>query len=122
MENSKNVLGNKSYSFAIRIVKLYKFLCETKNEYVLSKQLLRSGTALGALVKESDYAQSKPDFINKLSISLKEASETAYWLMLLHDTDYIDNQSYLSIKVDCEELIKLLTASIKTAKNNILKK
>ena len=90
---------------------------QEKKEFILSKQILRSGTAVAALVREAEYGQSKADFINKLSVGLKEANETAYWLSLLKDTDYIRQDEFLSISVDCTELIKILTASIKTAKN-----
>lgn len=113
-----NVIHDKSYAFALRIVKAYKYLSENKKEYVLSKQVLRSGTAIGALVKESEHAQSKADFINKLSIALKEANETAYWLTLLKDGDFIDENSFISIKTDCDEIIKILVAIIKTSKDN----
>ncbi len=113
-----NVIHDKSYAFALRIVKAYKYLSENKKEYVLSKQVLRSGTAIGALVKESEHAQSKADFINKLSIALKEANETAYWLTLLKDGDFIDENSFVSIKIDCDEIIKILVAIIKTSKDN----
>ena len=113
-----NVIHDKSYAFALRIVKAYKYLSENKREYVLSKQVLRSGTAIGALVKESEHAQSKADFINKLSIALKEANETAYWLTLLKDGDFIDENSFFSIKTDCDEIIKILVAIIKTSKDN----
>ncbi len=113
-----NVIHDKSYAFALRIVKAYKYLSENKREYVLSKQVLRSGTAIGALVKESEHAQSKADFINKLSIALKEANETAYWLTLLKDGDFIDKNSFVSIKTDCDEIIKILVAIIKTSKDN----
>ncbi len=85
---SGNVIYDKSYSFAIRIVKLYKYLAGEHEEYILSKQLLRSGTAIGALVREAKFAQSRADFINKMSIALKEANETSYWLDLLYDTNY----------------------------------
>jgi four helix bundle protein len=112
---SENILKNKSYAFALRVIKMYKYLCSQK-EYVLSKQVLRSGTAIGALVAESIFAQSKADFINKLSISLKEANETLYWLSLLRDSDYINEVMFDSIKKDNEELIRLLVSSIKTAK------
>ena len=112
---SENILKNKSYAFALRVIKMYKYLCGQK-EYVLSKQVLRSGTAIGALVAESVFAQSKADFINKLSISLKEANETLYWLSLLRDSDYINEVMFDSIKKDNEELIRLLVSSIKTAK------
>ena len=89
-----------------------------KKKFVLSKQLLRSGTAIGALVKESEHAQSKTDFINKLSIGLKEANETGYWLSLLKDSDFLESIAYDSIKKDCEEIIKILVAIIKTSKNS----
>jgi four helix bundle protein len=97
-------------------VKLYQYLRE-KKESVLSKQLLRSGTSIGANIAEGKYAQSKDDFINKNSVALKEASETLYWLELLHETGFIpDGDSYLSLYTDCEELIRILVSSIKTAK------
>ena len=113
-----NVILEKSKSFAIRIVKLCKYLND-RNEYVLSKQLLRSGTSIGANCSEARNAQSTLDFINKLSISLKEAEETKFWLNLLHDTDYIDDDVYNSIYEDCHELLKLLTSIIKSSKNNL---
>jgi four helix bundle protein len=113
---SKSIVGEKSYRFAIRIVNLYKWLCEEKKEYVLSKQLLRSGTAIGALIKEAEHGQSKPDFLNKVNIALKEANETAYWLMLLMDTGYINEKEFDSIIVDAEELIKMLVSIVKTTK------
>ena len=113
----ENIVKTKSYAFALRVVKLYKYLVENKKEYVLSKQLLRSGTSIGALVRESEYAQSKKDFINKLSIALKEANETEYWLMLLKDSDYLNDKMYQSIKPDITELLKLLTAIINASKN-----
>ena len=111
----ENILKTKSYAFALRVVKLYKYLC-THKEYVLSKQVLRSGTAVGALVSEAEFGQSKADFISKLSIGLKEANETLYWLSLLKDAEYIDEKMFESIKPDNEELIRLLVSSIKTAK------
>ena len=114
-----NVLLDKSKLFAIRIVNLYKYLCNDKKEYVLSKQILRSGTSIGANVKESIYAQSKLDFISKLSIALKEASETEYWLELLYQTEYINSIQFESIHNDCVELLKLLTAIIKSSKRNL---
>ena len=113
----ENILKTKSYAFALRVVKLYKYLCIHK-EYVLSKQVLRSGTAVGALVSEAEFAQSKADFISKLSIGLKEANETLYWLSLLKDAEYIDEKMFKSIQPDTEELIKLLVSSINTAKKN----
>ena len=108
----------KSYAFAIRIVRMVQYLRETRGEHVLSRQVLRAGTAIGALVREAEYAQSPADFANKLSVALKEANETEYWLQLLHDTDYLDAEAFKSIESDCKELIALLVASIKTAKTN----
>ena len=113
-----NILLDKSKLFAIRIVNLYKYLCNDKKEYVLSKQILRSSTSIGANVKESIYAQSKLDFISKLSIALKETSETEYWLELLYQTEYINSIQFESIHNDCVELLKLLTAIIKSSKRN----
>ena len=118
MKNKENVVLIKSYAIAIRIVNLYKYLIKEQKEFVMSKQVLDSGTAIGALIRESVYAQSRADFINKLSISIKEASETSYWLELLYDTKFIDKKSFLSMHSDCEELLKLLTSSIKTSKKN----
>jgi four helix bundle protein len=112
----KSIVAEKSYSFAIRIVNLYKWLIREKKEYVLSKQLLRSGTAIGALLREAEHAQSKPDFLSKVNIALKEANETVYWLMLLKDTTYITQQEFMSINADAEELLKLLTSIVKTTK------
>ena len=116
----KTILQEKSYSFALRIIKLFQYLKEN-NEYILSKQVLRSGTAIGALIKEAEFAQSKPDFINKLSISLKEANETNYWLNLLKDSDFITQKMFQSIQKDIEEIIKLLVSSIKTSKKELKK-
>ncbi len=113
-----SILEKKSYSFAIRIVKCSKYLQQKEKEFILSKQLLRSGTAIGALIAEGKYAQSKLDFINKLSISLKEANETKYWLMLLKDCNYLQENQALSLLDDIEVLIRLLVSSIKTAKEN----
>jgi len=115
----ENVLKEKSYAFALRVVKLAQYLNSDQQEYVLSKQVLRSGTAIGALISEAEFAQSKLDFINKLSIGLKEANETYYWLKLLHEGDYISEIMFNSIQPQTKELIKLLVTSIKTAKENI---
>jgi four helix bundle protein len=112
----KSILKDKSYAFAIRIVKLQQFLCDEKKEFILSKQLLRSGTAIGALVREAEFGQSKPDFRNKMSIALKEANETEYWLNLLKDTGYLSEKMFCSITDDCIELIRLLVATVKTTK------
>lgn len=117
MDNSKeNVLKQKSYAFALRTIKLYKHLCESKKEYVLSKQILRAGTSIGANIAEANQAQSKPDFVHKLSIALKEAVETEYWLNLLRDSEYLSEVQADSLLTECEELIRILTSSIKTAK------
>ncbi len=115
------VLNDKSVLFAIRIIKLYKYLKEDKNEQVMSKQLLRSGTSIGANISESVYAESSSDYIHKLAIAPKECSETLYWLQILKQTDYLTEKQFLSIDNDCRELIKLLTATILTMKkkNNI---
>uniref|UniRef100_UPI00325AF2E2 four helix bundle protein n=1 Tax=Ruminococcus bromii TaxID=40518 RepID=UPI00325AF2E2 len=112
-----NVIENKSFQFAIRIVRLYKFLCEEKKEYILSKQLLRAGTSIGANVTESQQAQSKPDFVSKISIALKEASETKYWIKLLGATEYLSENQTKSILDDCVEIEKILVTILKSAKN-----
>jgi four helix bundle protein len=108
-----------SLNFAVRIVRLYQFLCENKKEFVLSKQLLRSGTGIGANVREAVYGQSKNDFIAKMSIALKETSETEYWLELLYKTGYLDEKQYASIKNDCSSIAKIITSIVKTAKGKI---
>ena len=106
----QNVILDKSKSFALRIIKLYQYLCENKKEYVLSKQILRSGTSIGANAKEGANAQSKADFNTKMYIAYKEANETEYWLELLHESGYIDDKAYESIYYDCKEIIKILAA------------
>ena len=113
-----NIIKTKSFDFALRIVKLYQYLTDSKNEYVLSKQLLRSGTEIGALVRESEHAESKADFIHKLSISLKEANESDYWIELLFRPDYLDEREFYSLKSDIDEILKLLVSIIKTSKSN----
>ncbi len=115
----RSVLKTKSYDFALRIVKLYKYIVSKKKEYVLSKQVLKAGTSIGANVEEGNQAQSKSDFIHKLSIAQKEAFETDYWLRLLRDSDYLTPKQADSLLIDCQELQKLLTSSIKTAKRNL---
>ncbi len=117
-----NILVDKSFQLAIRVVNLYKYLCESKKEFTLSKQLLRSGTSVGANINESQDAQSKNDFISKLSISLKEARETKYWIELLKETEYLTNKEADSILKDLTEIIKLLVSIIKTTKNNLKEK
>jgi four helix bundle protein len=109
-------MKNKSYEFALRIVKAYKYLSNEQREFILSKQVLRSGTSVGALVSEAEHAQSRADFINKMNIALKEANETEYWLRLLKDSNYIDEKSFTSIYADCKELISLLASIVKTTK------
>ena len=111
-----NVVKTKSFLFAVRIVKLHQFLTSEKKEFVLSKQLLRSGTSIGANIREAEHAVSKADFINKLSISLKEANETEYWLDLLRETDYLNDSEYISVQKDIKEILKLLVSIIKTSK------
>jgi len=118
-EMPENVIKNKSFAFAIRIVKLYQFLCEAKKEFVLSKQLLRSGTAVGALIREAEHAESKTDFKHKMSIAQKEINETIYWLELLKETGYLTDEQFQSINNDAVEIIKLLTSIIKSTKANI---
>jgi len=112
----ENVIKTKSFLFSVRIVNLYKFLTLEKKEFVISKQLLRSGTSVGANVRESEHAESKADFIHKLSIALKEANETEYWLDLLKETDYLGETEYVSIQENIKELLKLLVSIIKTSK------
>lgn len=118
MKYSDEILRDKSIAFAIRIVKLSKVLRNARNETVLAKQILRSGTSIGANISESEYAQSKADFITKLHIALKEAAETKFWIEILSNTDYLSESEQESLMKDCLELIRLLAASINTTKNN----
>ena len=113
-----NAIVDKSKSFAIHIIKLYKYLVSEKKEYTLSKQVLRSGTSIGANVRESLRAQSRADFISKQNIALKEADETCYWLELLHETDFITDNEFENIYAEANEIVKLLVSIIKTAKSN----
>ena len=117
----ENIIVTKSKNFAVGIVNAYKYLTSEKNEYVMSKQLLRSGTSIGANVKEGIRGQSKPDFYAKFNIALKEASETEYWLEILYETNYIDEKLYESINSDCEEIIRLLVSITKTQNNSALR-
>ena len=112
----ENIILIKSKAFAIKIIKLYQYLYNEKKEYILSKQLLRSGTSIGANVRETINAQSNNDFISKMNIALKETNETQYWLELLHETDFIDNEMFISIMGDCNEIDKILSSIIKTMK------
>ena len=113
---SKSLVRDKARNFAIRIIRLFKYLSEDRKEFVMSKQLLRAGTSIGANLAEQEFAISEADYLNKTSISLKEAAETAYWLDLLHETGYLKESEYLSIQRDCNELIKMLVASVKSIK------
>jgi len=117
----ENTIKYKSFKFAIRIVKLYQFLVGEKREYVLSKQLLRSGTSVGAMVREAEHSESKADFIHKMAIAQKEINESIYWLELLKETEYLSNEQYKSINKDAIEVIKMLTSIIKTTKTNLRK-
>ena len=113
-----NLVADKSKAFAIRVIRLYQHLNTEKKEFVLSKQILRSGTSIGANVREAISAQSKADFIAKMQIALKEATETQYWLELLTETGYITEKAGDSLFSDCQELVKLITTILKTAKMN----
>lgn len=113
---AENVVLDKSFDFAVRIVELSKYLMQEKREFVLSKQILRSGTAIGARVRESQHAESNADFVHKLSIALKEANETDYWLLLLYKTSYLTENQYASLTADMEALLKLLVSIIKSSK------
>lgn len=115
MENG-NVIQSKSFQFAIRIVRLYQYLSDSKRENVLSRQLLRAGTSIGANVAEAQQAQSKADFVSKCAIALKEATESKYWIELLHATDYLSQAEYDSVLSDCIEVEKILTTIVKTSK------
>lgn len=116
MKNS--IIKEKSFVFAVRIVKLYQHISENKKEFVLSKQLVRSGTSIGANINEALQGSSKRDFINKMNISLKEAQETEYWLRLLNETHYLSDREFQSIYEDSIELLKMLTSIVKTSREN----
>ena len=120
-KESKSIIGDKAYAFALLIISIYKELI-IKNEFILSKQIIRSGTSIGANVNEAISAESKKDFVHKLSISLKEARETKYWLNLLKDSDYINQEIFNKPNKDCEELIKILSSIILTTKQRYLNK
>ncbi|WP_018623220.1 four helix bundle protein [Spirosoma luteum] len=113
-----NAVLDKSFRFAIRVIRLYQHLIDSKKEFVLSKQMLRSGTSIGANVREADNAESKADFIHKLGIAQKETDETMYWLELLKETDYLIGHEFDSIHQDANELLKLIRSIIITSKNN----
>jgi len=119
--DTKNVIVDKSFKFALRIIKLFNYLSNEKRKSVISKQILRCGTSIGANINEAQSAETKPDFIHKMGISLKEIRETIYWLNLLKDSGYIDTKSFNSIEKDCSELLKLTSKIILTSKENISK-
>lgn len=116
LKMGKNIIDEKSYEFAIKTVKLYKWLCEAKREFILSKQLLRCGTAVGALVREAEHGQSKLDFLNKMNIALKEANESLYWISLLKDTGYIEEHDFTVLSESATELVRILASIVKTIK------
>lgn len=116
--SNENNIQKKSYTFAIRIVKLCIYLNKTKQEFVLSKQILRSGTSIGANIEEAIGGQSKKDFVSKFSIAYKEARETSYWINLLNDTGFLSKKQSESMITDCEELLKIITKILKTSKNS----
>ena len=118
----ENAIKDKSFDFAVRIVKLYKYLCNDKKEFTLSKQLLRSGTSVGSMVREAEFAETKKDFIHKMAIGQKEINETIYWLELLKETDYLSLDQFENIYTDAVEIIKIITSIIKSAKASLITK
>ena len=116
----ESILKQKSFDFAVRIINLYKFLKSKQREYIVSQQLFRSGTAIGALLREAEHAESRKDFSHKLNIGLKESNETVYWLELLYATEYINKKMFDSMIKDVTELLKMLIASVKTTKGRIM--
>lgn len=118
MSEKKSIIKDRSFAFAVRVIRLFQYLTETKKEYVLSKQLLRSGTAIGALVREAQNAESTKDFIHKLGIAQKESDETIYWLELLKETEYINDKEFESINNEANELLKMIRSAILTSKKN----
>jgi len=116
MKNS--IIKGKSFAFAVRIIRLYQHISENKKEFILSKQLVRSGTSIGATINEALQESSKQDFINKMNISLKEAQETEYWLRLLYETNYLTEREFKSIYDDSVEIVKMLTSIVKTSREN----
>ncbi len=116
----ENILKTKSFAFAVRIVRVYQFLSMQKSEFVISKQLLRSGTSVGAMVKEAEHAESRLDFKHKMSIAQKEINESIYWLELLKETEYLSKEQFESLNIDAIELIKIVTSIIKTIKAKLV--
>ena len=119
MSEKRSIIKDRSFAFAVRAIRLFQYLTETKKEYVLSKQLLRSGTAIGALVREAQNAESTKDFIHKLGIAQKECDETIYWIELLKETEYINDKEFESINNEANELLKMLRSAIITSKKNL---
>ncbi|MBR4241296.1 MAG: four helix bundle protein [Eubacterium sp.] len=119
MNTKDNIVYKKSKSFAFEIIKLYKYLTDIKNESVLSKQILRSGTSIGANLAESEFASSEKDFLNKLYIALKECNETLYWLDLIYESEYIETETYNSLINQCDEIKRILSSSTKTIKERL---
>jgi four helix bundle protein len=119
---SKSILKDKSFNFAVKIVNLARNTMDDKREYILSKQICKSGTAIGALIREAQNAESKADFIHKLAIAQKEADETLYWLDLMHVTIFLDSKIHIEMSNECTELLKMVRSSILTTKNNNTKK
>jgi len=120
-ENKDNIIVKKSYSFALEIIRIYKLLINEKKEYVISKQMLRSGTSVGANIHEAIASESKKDFIHKLGIAVKEARETSYWLNLLKDSDYVNGEQFKNLNSNCDQVIKILNSIILTTKERYLK-
>ena len=118
----KNVLKEKSFALALRIIKLYKFLIENKKEYILSKQILRSGTSVGAMIREAQNAESKMDFVHKLAIAQKECDESIYWMELLVQSNYISKEAFESVSAEAEQVLKMIKSAILTTKRNIATK
>lgn len=118
----KNILKEKSFALALRIIKLYKFLIENKKEYILSKQILRSGTSVGAMVREAQNAESKMDFVHKLAIAQKECDESLYWMELLVQSNYISQEAFESVHSEAEQVLKMIKSAILTTKRNIVTK
>lgn len=117
-----NIIKDKSFDFAIRIVKMYQYLSSNKKEFILSKQLLRSGTSIGAMIREAEHAESKNDFIHKFAIAQKEANEVVYWLELLKATDYLNEKEFETIYNDAITILKLITSILKTSKTQLISK
>jgi len=115
----KDVIGEKSFEFALLIIKTVKNIQADKKEFILTRQILRSGTSIGAMVREAEHAESKKDFIHKMAIGLKEANETRYWLDLLHKSEYLEKDIYLALHTDIVQIIKLLAAIVKSSKRNL---